>query len=121
MEYIDIVHTHHSIIYDNTVYMYNLFGSDILSNHITIMHGFEDLITLLYKVHGFESPDMDVVHYNVFPSGELGRPRHHPLCLQLEGHRTGGGSVVRDEEVEDPSHCLHRHRRRGGRGVLLLR
>lgn len=65
MEYIDIVHNSHSIIYDNTVYMYNLFGSDILPNHITIMHGFEDLITLLYKVHGFESPNIDVAHYNV--------------------------------------------------------
>lgn len=65
MEYIDILHNSHNIIYNNTVYMYNIFGSNILSDHITIAHGFEDLITLLYKVHGFESPNIDVVHYNI--------------------------------------------------------
>ena len=101
MEYIDIVHAHHSIIYDNTVYMYNLFGSDILSNHITIMHGFEDLITLLYKVHGFESPDMDVVHYNVLHDST---PSTHKSTILL-GFSGGLDSVynalkLRDEGYE---------------------
>lgn len=61
MEYINILNYGDADIYNCTLYMYNIFGTNEFPNQLTILDGFQDLIYMLYKKHNINQPLINTI------------------------------------------------------------
>lgn len=63
MKYIDIEHDNKSMLYVNTLKMYELFCTEIFPSNIKVLDGFQNLIYLLYESH--KQPRPTIHTYNI--------------------------------------------------------
>lgn len=63
MEYITL-NDNNGFIYQHTLNMYNIFGSDAFPNRLTILDGFQDLICLIYNKHNKPKPSFNIIKDN---------------------------------------------------------